>query len=356
MHRTLDDLDSRLLNLIQEEVPLVDRPFSALGQKLGVDEAEVLRRVAALKAEPHPVIRQISAIFDTKALGYTSSLVAARIEPARLAEAAEVIGRHPGVSHNYQRNHAYNLWYTVAVPPHSRFGLQGTIDILHQESGALKTRPMPTLKLYKIGVKLNLGGDADLMAQSDTPRFREADRKEAMSHSVTDADKRMIRVLQQDLPIIARPYDAWAEEAKVTLEELFRAGKLYEQQKRMRRFSAVLHHREAGFRANGMGVWVVPPSQQERFGEMAGSFDAVSHCYLRPTYEDWPYTLFTMVHAPKKADCDRVLAVISQATGITEYAALYSMHEYKKTRVQYFLGDIEAWEQERAGKTTKKEE
>ncbi len=348
MNRKLDEIDNRLLNVIQEEVPLVERPFGEIGRRVGVEEGEVIGRVAAMKSEPHAVIRQISAIFDTKALGYSSSLVAARIEPSRLNEAAETINRHPGVTHNYKRNHPYNLWYTIATPPDSRFGLEGTVEILHRRSGAIQTRMMPTLKLFKIGVKLNLGGGGDLAAQSGAPKFGEEQRKQAMSFSVTEADKRMIRVLQQDLPVEERPYDGWAAEAGVSLEELFAAAKTYERQKRMRRFSAVLHHREAGFAANGMGVWVVRPEDQERFGQIAANFDAVSHCYLRPTYEDWPYTIFTMVHAPKKTECDRVLEAISEATGVREYAALYSMKEFKKTRVQYFMGDIEAWEEEAA--------
>ncbi|MGC4106197.1 MAG: hypothetical protein QM753_07550 [Thermomicrobiales bacterium] len=203
---------------------------------------------------------------------------------------------------------------------------------------------MPTLKLFKIGVRLNLGGE-DIATRSEGPRFTEADRNAAMAFKVTDEDKRMIRVLQQDLPLVEKPYDLWLQQAGVSVPTLLSAAKQYERQKRMRRFSAVLHHREAGFKSNGMGVWVVPDGQQEKFGEMAATFSAVSHCYLRPTYEDWPYNLFTMVHAPSKADCDKVLETISQATGITNYASLNSSKEYKKTRVHYFTKEVGGAEQ-----------
>lgn len=343
MPRKLSDVQSRLLNLMQEEVPLVERPFAALGQKLGLSEAAVLEHIRELKATDRPIIRQISAIFDTKALGYRSSLVAARIPQEKLDYAVTVINAHPGVSHNYLRNHDYNLWYTLALPPDSSLGLDKTIEILHRESGALQTRLMPTLKLFKIGVKLNLGGQ-DIATRSEGARFTEADRNAAMEFAVTDEDKRMIRVLQQDLPLVERPYGQWAREAGVSVTTLLAAAKQYEQQKRMRRFSAVLHHREVGFAFNGMGVWVVPAGQEESFGAAAATFSAVSHCYLRPTYEDWPYNLFTMVHAPSKEQCDQVLGSISNATGIRNYAALYSSEEYKKVRVRYFTPEVEDWE------------
>jgi DNA-binding Lrp family transcriptional regulator len=112
----------------------------------------------------------------------------------------------------------------------------------------------------------------------------------------------------------------------------------------MRRFSAVLRHREAGISANAMGVWAVPAEQAESFGARAAEFPAVSHCYLRQSWPDWPYTIFTMVHAPTQEKCEAVLAEISAATGVTNYSALYSSKEYKKVRVQYFTPDVAAWE------------
>ena len=340
----MDDIDRQLLNHVQEQIPLAGRPFEAIGAAVGLPEEQVLARLSALKQPPSPIIRQVSAIFDTKALGYQSSLVAAKVDPARVEQAAGIINRHPGVTHNYERNHAYNLWYTVAVPPDSRFGLEKTVELLHQQSGASVTRLFPTLRLYKIGVNFDLTGATGAASRTEKPRFAEQQRKQAMGFKVTDADKRMIRVLQQDLPITARPFDDWAEEAGVTLEELLAGAAMYLEQKRMRRFSAVLHHREAGFAANGMGAWNVPPDQRDTFGATAGTFAAVSHCYLRPTYEDWPYSIFTMVHGTSEADCHAALSAISQATGVTDYAALFSSREFKKTRLKYFAGDVETWE------------
>lgn len=343
MTRSFDQLDTRLLNVIQAGIPLVERPFSEIARQLDADEQMVLDRLVALKSPPDAVIRQMSAIFDSKTLGYESSLVAARVDEWRIEQAAEALNQHPGVTHNYQRNHAYNLWYTIAVPPDSRLGLQRTVEILHQRSGSAVTRLFPTLKLFKIGVKFDVGGGDD-DDRPASPAFSEAQRREAMRHAVTDGDKPFIRVLQQDLPIVARPFDAWAGQIGVGVDELLAMARKFADWKWMRRFSAVLHHRAAGLSANGMGAWAVPPQQQERFGQLAAGFKAVSHCYLRPTYEDWPYSIFTMVHGTSEEACNAVLKAISDATGIEFYIALFSSREFKKVRLKYFLGDIEAWE------------
>lgn len=335
----IENADARLLNAIQQEVPLVRRPFERIGQLLDMDEAEVLRRLQALKTGPGAIIRQISAIFDSRSLGYASCLVAARVDESRIDAAAEQINGHPGVSHNYRRNHEYNLWYTLAVPPDSRLGLQRTVEILHRLSGAVVTRLLPALKVYKIGVKFDLGGQ-------DAPdqRSNEHNHVEPTGFIPTPTDKRMIRVLQEDLPIQPRPFDIWAEQAGVSVDELLEAGRRYQQCGCMRRFSAVLRHRQAGFSANAMGAWIVPLDQQETFGKAAAGFSAVSHCYLRPTYEDWPYSIFTMVHGRSTQQCEQTLAAISAMTGVRQYVALYSTQEYKKVRVKYFTGLIESWE------------
>ena len=107
----------------------------------------------------------------------------------------------------------------------------------------------------------------------------------------------------------------------------------------MRRFAAVLHHREAGFAYNAMAVWECPTERIEECGRVMASFKAVSHCYQRPTYDDWPYPLFTMIHGQSEADCLTVVNEIKQAADLEAYALLYSTKEYKKVRVQYFTED-----------------
>jgi DNA-binding Lrp family transcriptional regulator len=193
-------------------------------------------------------------------------------------------------------------------------------------------------------VKFDLSGEADSDARSAATGYTQAQRDQAEAAPLTAADKALIRVLQQDLAAESEPYAPWAAQAGVSVAELLAGAQRFIDSRQMRRFSAVLRHREAGISANAMGVWAVPPEQQEAFGTTAAGFAAVSHCYLRRSYPDWPYTMFTMVHAPTPEKCQAVLAAISAATGIKDYGALFSTKEYKKVRVKYFTGDVEAWE------------
>jgi siroheme decarboxylase len=340
----MDSIDREILNLIQREVPLEREPFDAIGREVGIAGDEVIRRVEALKRGR--VIRQISAIFDTRVLGYESSLVAAKIPPDKLAEGAKAINSHPGVSHNYERNNELNLWYTVAVPPDSRLGLEGTVDVLHHISGAEKTRILPTLKLFKIGVTLDMKEGAT--ARKEAPQYGEADRRSA-DRNISEDDKAAIRALQEDIPLTPRPFDLWGRQVGLSYEELLDRAFDLQRRKIMRRFSAVLYHRKAGFRANAMGVWKVPDERIEEVGDTFAHYQAVSHCYQRPTYEDWPYAIFSMVHGRTVEECENVLRAMSEESGIAEYASLYSTREYKKTRVRYFTPEMEAWERLYAG-------
>src|SRR4051794_17337549 len=340
----MDSIDKDLLNLIQREFPLEREPFEAIGRDVGLPGDEVIRRIDALKRGR--VIRQISAIFDTRVLGYQSSLVAAKIPSEKLNSAAKAINSHPGVSHNYERNNEFNLWYTVAVPPDSRLGLDDTVEVLHRISNAEKTRILPTLKLFKIGVTLDMREGAT--AKKEAPQYGETDRQSA-DRNISDDDKAAIRALQEDVPLTPRPFDLWGRQVGLSSEELLERAYDLQARKIMRRFSAVLYHRKAGFRANAMGVWVVPPERVEEVGNVFAQYQAVSHCYQRPVYEDWPYALFSMVHGRTEAECESVLDAMAAETGLAERASLYSTREYKKTRVRYFTPEMEAWEKLYAG-------
>lgn len=337
----LDQQDRKLINILQNDFPVDERPFARLGEKLGLSEREVIERVGRYKEEK--VVRQISAIFDTRSLGYQSSLVAMSTPPGRADEAASVLNEHPGVSHNYRRNHHFNLWFTVAVAPNSRLGLEGTVDKFHEMCRADSTRILPTLKLYKIGVDLDMTGLRDPGAISDRTPYGEAQRSKV---PVTERQIELIRELQKDIPLVERPYDGWAAAVGLTPAGLLDEARAFIARGQMRRVAAVLHHRSAGFVANAMGVWKVPEGQDvDTYGEIMGSFVAVSHCYRRPVYPDWPYPLFSMIHGRTVEECEKTLQAISEKTGLTEFKALYSSKEYKKTRVPYFTREAEEWEE-----------
>jgi len=335
----MDDQDKRLLNQMQNDFPLVDRPFAALGEQLGLSEVEVLERVQRLRAEK--ILRQVSAIFDTKAIGYKSSLVATSVEPAHAHEAARIINEHPGVSHNYERNHDFNIWYTIAVPPTS--DLEAQVWRLHELTGAISTRILYTLRLFKIGVDLDMQGDRAPDAKAD-PQYREEDRQRARAFSLSAEDQLIIRELQEDVPAIPEPYAPMAARLGWTTAELFECARDLQRRGFLRRVAAIMYHRKAGFRSNAMGVWAVPEDRVAEIGPIMGSFAAVSHCYHRPVYPDWPYSIFTMVHGRSDEDCQAILRAISERTGISEYRELYSTREYKKVRLRFFTPEYEEWE------------
>ncbi|MCU0753157.1 MAG: AsnC family transcriptional regulator, partial [Akkermansiaceae bacterium] len=233
--------DATLLGVLQEQVPFVRRPFADLGKRCGLSEDETLARVKTLKQEK--VIRQISAIFDTRSLGYASSLVAAKIAPENLDAAVAVINSHPGVSHNYLRNHEFNLWYTIAVPPTSRLGLDGSVDLLHRLSGAETTRLLPTLRLFKIGVRFDVEGSAKPGDQS-APAYTEANRSEAKP--LTAKEIGFVRLMQRDIALVEEPFVAVADQLGISFEEAATMHADFLTSGRMRRFAAVLHHRKAG--------------------------------------------------------------------------------------------------------------
>jgi DNA-binding Lrp family transcriptional regulator len=336
----LHELDADLLNAVQWSFPLTATPFADLAERLGRTEDEVLG--ALRSAKDAGVLRQLSAIFDTRALGYSSALVAAKVDPDRIDAAAAVINQHPGVSHNYKRNHAYNLWYTLAVPPGEDFDAH--LDELHRSSGATVTRKLPTLKLYKIGVKLDMTGKTKADAKAEVLEHEKPERRPDMEAPVlSDREVEAIRIAQEDLPLVPRPFAVQAERIGLTEDELLGILHSFIERKLMRRFAAVMNHRSAGFKANAMGVWAVPEDDLEAIGPQMAGFAAVSHCYRRPTYEDWPYTVFTMVHGRTARDCEDTIDAIASETGVDEYTLLWSVKEYKKTRVRYFTPEWDAW-------------
>ena len=338
----LDDLDRELLNAVQWDFPLDERPFAVLAERLGVDEPTVRARVAKVKESG--VLRQLSAIFDTRALGYSSALVAAKVDPDHIDAAAAVISEHPGVSHNYKRNHEYNLWYTVAVPPGD--SLDEHIDVLHRESGSRVTRTLPTIKLYKIGVKLDMTGKTAADAKVTVLEHERPERKAEMPvPDLSELELATIRVVQHDLANVERPFAVYAEQigSGATGTDVLDVLRSLKERKLMRRFAAVMNHRSAGFKANAMGVWAVPESRLDEIGPQMAGFAAVSHCYRRPTYDDWPYSVFTMVHGRTARDCEATIEAIRAETGVDEYCLLWSVKEYKKVRLEYFTPEWDGW-------------
>jgi DNA-binding Lrp family transcriptional regulator len=328
-------MQDELLYQMQNSFPMTDRPFKVIADELGTTEANVLETVQRLKEDK--IIRQTSAIFDTKRLGYTSSLVAFKVAEERIDAAAEIINAHPGVSHNYLRNHDYNIWFTMAVAPDSKLGLERTIDILKEKTNAEDAIILPTLKMFKIAVKMDTTG-----------RRAKKEKVKKAAHKPLDLTPEYIAViqeLQKDIPIVSEPFKEATEHLGMDYETFFAMAHELKAAGVMRRFATILNHRRAGFGANAMSVWAVPEADGERIGKQLAEFSAVSHCYLRPSYPNWPYNLFAMVHAKTQEACDTLIDEMAAETGLSEYGKLYSTREFKKQRLVYFDDAFGAWEE-----------
>ncbi len=338
----LDDTDRRLMNLLQSSFPLQREPYALIASEAELAVDELMTRTQWLLDQR--IIREITPIFDTRALGYSSMLVAAKVDSENPQRAAKIVNSHPGVSHNYLRTHDFNLWFTIATPPDSELGLDGTLAAIMRETDAESMRELPTLTLFKINMNLEMeGGTKELSSTVDATPPREL---EAQPYDETDVA--VIKALQGPMAVTDRPYDEAASEAGMDPDAfLAHLGKMVDR-KLLRRVAAILYHRRAGFSANGMGVWKVPEAQIMETGGRMAAFRGISHCYQRPTYPDWPYSVFTMAHGRSKQECDAILDSIAAECeiGPDDRATLYSSTEYKKIRLRYFTDDFAEWEAE----------
>jgi len=339
----LSDRDRELLNLMQGSFPIAERPYAEVAAEMGISEEEVLADVQRLLDDR--IIRQVTPIYDTRAFGYGSMLVAAKVDPEHPWRAAKIVNSHPGVSHNYLRNHDFNMWFTIAVEEDSKLGLQGTLDVLQELTGAESIRQLPTLKLFKIRMDLEMKGDTESLASQG--KVEEAVELDRQSYDQFDRD--VVVATQGNLPVVPEPWAPAAEQLGIPVDDLLAHLRGMQERGLLRRVAGILFHRRAGFSANGMGVWKVPEDQIEEIGPQMAAFRGISHCYQRPTYEDWPYQVFTMAHGRSKEECDAILDTIAAKFPIEDRATLYSSTEFKKVRLLYFTDDFRNWENEYAG-------
>jgi DNA-binding Lrp family transcriptional regulator len=254
----LDETDKRLMNLLQSSFPLDPEPFALVASEAALELDDVLARARRLLDER--IIREITPIFDTRALGYESMLVAAKVDSDHPQRAAAAVNAHPGVSHNYLRTHDFNLWFTIAVPPDSELGMEGTLQALMRETGAESMRQLPTLTLFKINMNLEMEKGTDALASA----VEAAPPRELEKQPYDEDDVATIRALQGPMAAVERPYDEAAAELGISTDELLERLRGMVDRKLLRRVAAILYHRRAGFSANGMGVWKVPEGRLPR--------------------------------------------------------------------------------------------
>jgi DNA-binding Lrp family transcriptional regulator len=330
---------NRLMRAIQADVPFVERPFAAIADPLGLSERSVLDQLRDWTERK--LLREISAVLEGAALGYDSALATGVVPDARLDRAVEVVNAHPTVTHNYLRDHGYNLWFTVAVP--REMSLEDTLGFLAREAGLEDFHALRRTGTFKIGVNF----DPETLTNRTPPVRPKA--IEPIEVSLRDA--RLFRVLQTPLPLVARPFRELAQRARVEPEVLLAFAHRH-RGSAIRRYVGTLRHRKLGVRENGMAVWRVPEAEQAEVGRRLASAPEVSHCYARNAIEGFPYTLYSMIHGPDRDHCREVAARLARETSAGDYAVLFSAKEFKKVRLRYFLPELDAWWAARAGGAT----
>ncbi|WP_368028767.1 Lrp/AsnC family transcriptional regulator [Arcobacter sp. s6] len=329
-------MKDQILYRIQKNFPLTIRPFEDIAKELNTTEDEVLRILQEEKE--NKIIRQTSAIFDTKKLGYTSSLVAFEIAEQNIDDAVLILNSHPGISHNYERNHKYNIWFTLAIAPNSKSNLEDTISVLAKLTKAEDYIILPTLKLFKISVKLDTTNQAE--------KKEKVARTEFKGMELNEYHYNIIKEAQNDIKITKEPFKEIIEKLNISYDEFFSVLNEFQESGVMRRFASILNHRHAGFGANAMVAWDIEEGEKgEEIGKIAASFSAVSHCYLRPKYPTWNYNLFTMIHGKTVEDTQEVINNIAKEIEYKSNMPLYSSREFKKIRIKYFCDEFKDWEE-----------
>jgi DNA-binding Lrp family transcriptional regulator len=330
---SLTDLDKRVLTRIQAGFPIEPRPYEALAVTLGSTEADVMASVRSMRAQR--VIRRIGAIFDSARLGYRSTLCAIAAPPERIDEVAAHVSAYPNVTHNYEREDRYSVWFTVIAEGPER--VDEILAEIAAKTGIADILDLPAIRLFKIRVDFDLTGEREV---AEAPKMTKP--AEALIVSLTEAEEALVRLLQDDLPDVDAPFAPIADALRA---QGFKADQAWVLERTsawvdagvIRRFGAAIKHHNTGFTANAMGVWDCPDEAEiERVGAIMAGFAEVSHCYQRPRRATWPHDLYTMIHGRSREECEEVAERIRVATGLAPARLLYSVREFKKASMRYF--------------------
>ncbi len=326
----LEHEDRLLLEEVQQDFPLVPQPFEVIGNRCGLSEAGAIGRIRILTSSG--IIRDIAAILDAEKIGYKSTLVAANVKPELVESLASKINLHPGVSHNYLRNHKYNMWFTLAL--NEREDFQREIESLIGQPD-VSYLILPAIRKFKVRVGFRLS-DSPRAQGSNQFRDKATQVSAAENRPLDELDRRLMVLLQEHMQIVPDPWSRATQVLALSHEELFTRIRFLKSIGVIRRISGVLRHRRIGFTANGMACFCVGEDAIEQAGMRASDFAEVSHCYQRSTYPDWPYSLFAMVHGKEREETDSIVREIASSIGCSDYITLYSSKELKKERVKYF--------------------
>lgn len=320
-------LDQLLLNDWQRDFPLSDTPYADVALRCGCDEATVLATYRRLLKEGS--VSRIGGIWGAGVGGY-AMLCALSVPDAQLAQVAELVNAIDGVNHNYEREHSYNLWFVITG--RDRASVHAQIDQLQAASG-LKALRLPMVRPYRIDLGF------DLRQTRQTPHPGEAQPAQRQRGTpVAVEDERLAALVEEGLPIMSRPYDAWAEALGWSTERIRQTLTRWLEQGTLRRFGVVVRHHDLGISANAMTVLNVPDDQVDAAGARLAAQSGITLCYRRERHRDWTYNLYFMVHGQDRATVSEIVErAISQAElGEWPRQTLFSGTRFKQTGGRYF--------------------
>lgn len=315
--QSITPLEQLILNTIQDAFPLEVRPYQVLAElfnKQGsvgsVTEQQVFDTVEGLRASG--VIRRIGGVYDSRRLGFISRLCAGKVSD--IEKFAAAVNEIPAITHNYVRSHDFNVWFTVIAQ--SEDEIHAVVDKLCAQTDLHDVHVLSVTKKFKIDTVMTRGERPNVIAQNVVTKQSTA--------TLSLFDRARIRIACTDIPHTLTPYADWGVSVKELREDIANGY--------MRRFGAILRHQQAGFAFNAMVCFDAPTAA----GEVLAENPHVSHCYERPAFEGFPYTLYAMMHAQSAEDLDRFIKEAAQSIGNPDYAVLHSLRELKKTSFHFF--------------------
>ena len=321
----LDALERRLVDGFQRGFPICARPWARVAAQLGASEAEVIAAVARRLADG--VVSRVGAVFRPNVIG-ASTLAAIAVPEGRLAEVARIVSARDEVNHNYQREHAFNLWFVAAAADAAQ--LDAALAAIEHESG-LRVIRLPLVRDYWI----DLGFDVHATGMHVPPVRRVA--APVAPVALSEQDRRIVAALEDGLPAEPRPYAEVARRAGVS--EAYLTVRLADWLNRgvVSRFGLVVRHRPLGYAANAMCVWDVPDDRADALGAALAREDAVTLAYRRRRADGWRYNLYAMIHGRDRAAVSARRDAIAAALGLDgcPHDVLFSLAAYKQRGARY---------------------
>ena len=357
-HFTLNmtELEQRLLSVIQDAFPLEERPYRRLAEMLNAQEAcaggdarghlteqAVFDAVENLRRSG--VIRRIGGIYDSRRLGFISRLCAGKVTD--LDKFASAVNGIPAITHNYVRSHEYNVWFTAIAE--SEGEIRAIVDGVRAATDLHDVHILTATKKFKINTVMRVlkENEDSRLASAMLSTSRGNDNQGAQfKTALSSSDKARIRIACDDIPHTLTPFTDWGVSLEALRDDLV--------QKRMRRFGAILRHQDAGFAYNAMvcfklderletkderSVILSDPwkgESKDPAGAILANKPYISHCYERPAFAGFPYTLYVMMHAQTAEELDAFIKDAAVSIGNPEYAVLHSVRELKKTSFRFF--------------------